>query len=403
MVVDRSDAALEVLWFPFDSGALAWPSAGDTLFLRARHSPLLQRMARSGDVICEQSFAPQADTLRQAGWAVRDPFEILDCARDTARYSLVLVLPPRQREEARALLARAVMHCAPGGTVLACLANDEGAKSGEADLKALVGLTGTISKQHCRAYWSTIVPEHVDRTLLAAWSRLDAPRTIADGRFLSRPGVFAWDRIDAASALLASQLPNDLRGRAADLGAGYGYLSVELLQRCPNIVALDVYEAEARALTLAQQNLQSFAARVALNFHWRDVAAGMLSSDTSLGGMLSSGTLSSDMPSNGMPSNGMTPGYDTIVCNPPFHAQGRADRPDIGRAFIASAAAAMNPGGRLWLVANRHLAYEQALEAHFAELRTVAQAQGFKVIEAVKAATGTFSRTLSGTLSGTRA
>ncbi len=384
MAVDCSDAALEALSFPFDSGALAWPPAGDALFLRARRSALLQRLAGSGHLICEQSFAPEADALRQAGWIVRDPFAIADGAGDTERYPLVLVLPPRQREEARALLARAVMRCASGGTVLACLANDEGAKSGEADLKALAGLTGTLSKHHCRAYWSTIVLGHVDRALLAAWSMLDAPRTIADGRFLSRPGVFAWDRIDAASALLVSQLPNDLRGRAADLGAGYGYLSVELLQRCPKIVALDVYEAEARALALARQNLQPFAARVALGFHWRDVAAGML-----LDGMLSEGMLSEGMLLEGVGSKGTTSGYDTIVCNPPFHAQGRADRPDIGRAFIASAAAVMNPGGRLWLVANRHLPYEQALEAHFAEVRTVTQAQGFKVIEAVKAATGT--------------
>ncbi len=373
MAADRSDAALDVLFFPFDSGALAWPSAGDALFLRARQGPSLQRTARTG-LICEQSFAPEADALRQAGWNVRDPFAIEGGADDVERYPLVLVLPPRQREEARALLARAVTHCAPGGTVLACLANDEGAKSGEADLKALAGLAGTLSKHHCRAYWTTIAPEHVDRGLLASWSTLDAPRTIADGRFLSRPGVFAWDRIDAASALLAAHLPNDLRGRAADLGAGYGYLSAELLQRCPGVVALDVYEAEARALVLARQNLQPFAARVALDFHWCDVAAGMR-----MDGMRSEDML----------SGGTTSGYDTIVCNPPFHAQGRADRPDIGRAFIAFAAGAMNPGGRFWLVANRHLPYEQALEAHFVQVRTVTQAQGFKVIEAVKATIGT--------------
>ncbi len=43
--------------------------------------------------------------------------------------------------------------------------------------------------------------------------------------FLSRPGVFAWDRIDPASALLAEHLPADLAGRAADLGAGYGFVA----------------------------------------------------------------------------------------------------------------------------------------------------------------------------------
>ncbi|MCB7212868.1 methyltransferase, partial [Lactiplantibacillus plantarum] len=69
-----------------------------------------------------------------------------------------------------------------------------------------------------------------DADLAKRWSALDAVRPIMGGRFLSRPGVFAWDRIDPASALLAEHLPADLAGRAADLGAGYGYLSRELLE-----------------------------------------------------------------------------------------------------------------------------------------------------------------------------
>lgn len=377
MPADRGDPALEVLCWPFESGALAWPAQGDVLFLRARRGEALRRVAGTAAdrLRCEQSFAPEADALRRDGWTLRDAVFPEAAADDVSlddasledasfedasiediepgRYALVLALPPRQREEARALLARALRACAPGGTVVACMSNDEGAKSGESDLRALAGLDGQASKQHCRVYWTTPSPQRIDTALLAAWAALDAPRPIADGRFLSRPGVFAWDRIDAASALLAAHLPNDLHGRAADLGAGYGYLSVELLERCPGIVALDLYEAEARALRLAQRNLQPFAVRCALRFVWRDVAAGV------------------------------RPGYDAIVCNPPFHAQGRADRPDIGRAFIAAAADALNAEGRLWLVANRHLPYEQALAARFRQVRTVAQAEGFKVIEAI--------------------
>jgi 16S rRNA (guanine1207-N2)-methyltransferase len=61
------------------------------------------------------------------------------------------------------------------------------------------------------------------------------------------------------------------------------------------------------------------------------------------------------------------------------------DRPDIGRRFVTVAAQALAGGGRLWLVANRHLPYEAELSRGFAAVRTVAQAHGFKVIEAVKA------------------
>lgn len=354
MAADHGDPALDVLCLPFDTGVLAWPQAGgvqamNVLFLRARAGVALRAAARPG-LVCEQSFRPAADALERDGWAVRGPQD-----DDGTRYPLVLVLPPRQRDEARALFARAITQCAPGGTVVACMANDEGAKSGEADLKTLCGLSGNLSKQHCRVFWSTPDPARIDADLLSRWAALDAPRTLMPGTedaFVSRPGVFAWDRIDAASALLVSHLPEDLAGRAADLGAGWGYLSRALLRRCSGIVSLDLYEAEARALDLARTNLAD--ARVPVDFHWHDVTTGLAQR------------------------------YDVIVSNPPFHAQGRADRPDIGRAFIAVAADALNPRGRLWLVANRHLPYEQVLDARFASVRTVAQADGFKIIEAIK-------------------
>ena len=59
---------------------------------------------------------------------------------------------------------------------------------------------------------------------------------------------------------------------------------------------------------------------------------------------------------------------------------------DIGRAFIAAAAAALVPGGRLWLVANRNLPYELELDANFGSVRIVTQQQGFKIVEAIKGA-----------------
>jgi 16S rRNA (guanine1207-N2)-methyltransferase len=72
------------------------------------------------------------------------------------------------------------------------------------------------------------------------------------------------------------------------------------------------------------------------------------------------------------------------VSNPPFHAQRGTDRPDIGRRFITVAAQSLNPGGRLWLVANRHLPYESVLDNNFGTVRIVTQAHGFKIIEAIK-------------------
>ena len=345
MPADRNDAALETLFLPFSEGHLPWPANG-ALFLRARDGWPLHQQPLPG-LVCEQSFKPEADALSQAGFAVNstDPNQT---------YELVLVLPPRQRDEARALLARAVTLTRPGGRVIASQSNDEGARSAEADLERLAGSIQSQSKNKCRVFWTPPLSQ-VNDALVSEWRELDAVRPIADGRFVSRPGIFAWDRIDVASALLAEHLPANLVGQAADLGAGFGYLAAELLTRCPGITSLDVYEAENRALALARTNLQSFEARTPIQYRWHDVSAGL-------------------------------PGtYDVIVTNPPFHAQRGIDRPDIGRRFITVAAESLRPGGKLWLVANRHLPYESVLSGSFDVVRTVVQQHGYKIIQAVRA------------------
>ena len=343
----NEDSALETLFLPFSHGNLSWPVAG-SLFLRARDGEPLRREPRPG-LECEQTFKPDADALRNGGFTLTD-----QDARSEKIYALVLLLPPRQRDEARASMARAVAAVAPGGRVVASVSNNEGARSSEADLALLAGPVETLVKNKCRVFWTAPLHGAADAQLQSHWLEFDAVRPIEDGRFVSRPGVFAWDRVDPASALLAKHLPSDLRGRAADLGVGFGYLSAELLARCEGITALDVYEAEKRALDLARINLE--AARVPTNYLWHDVTAGLPQT------------------------------YDVIVTNPPFHTSNRADRPDIGRRFITVAAEALAPGGRLLLVANRHLPYEAVLSQAFGKVRTLAQEHGFKIIEAIKQA-----------------
>jgi 16S rRNA (guanine1207-N2)-methyltransferase len=340
------DIALDALLHPFSQGQLHWPD--QALFLRARAGSGWQ----GRPCVATQPFRPEALRLQQQG------IELLEEeALPSAQFPLVLVLPPRQREEARALLAKACAAVAPGGVVVAAVSNDEGAKTREAELQQLAGSVSTLSKYHSRVFW-TRPGAAFDTDLLARWAALDVPRAVPcaelpGGHFQSRPGVFAWDRVDAASRMLVAAMPATLHGRVADFGAGWGYLSLQLLARCPQIESLDVYEADARALALARQNLAT--ARVPVNFHWADVEPGVAER------------------------------FDAIVCNPPFHAQGRGQRPDIGRAFIAAAAAALKPRGSLWLVANRHLPYEYALGEGFKQVQDVAQNGGFKIVHAVKA------------------
>lgn len=338
--------ALDALFAPLETGAVAVPAEGRVLFLRARVCVKMRETA-ARTWLCEQSFMPFADELARNGFAVGEP------ATD-ASFSLILVLPPRQRDEARALFARALKHLAPGGTVLASMPNAEGAKSGELDLGKLAGDVQHLSKNKCRVFWSSPCADDLDAELLESWLTLDALQPIVDG-YISRPGLFAWNRIDPASLLLAAHLPADLHGCVADIGAGYGYLAAQVLSRCAAVTAIDLYEAEARALEPARINMAQARAtaerEVDVAVHWHDVT-------------------------RGLPQR-----YDAIVSNPPFH-QGRADLPELGQAFIASAADALLPNGRLYLVANAHLPYEALLNKRFSAVRLVARQDGFKVFEA---------------------
>ncbi|MDO5611130.1 MAG: methyltransferase [Pseudomonadota bacterium] len=342
-----TDAALEALCLPFAKRQLATVDA-PTLFLRAREGAALYAI-KPPQLVCVQPFKPAADGLQRAGLMTHAELP------DSTGFAQVWLLPPRQREEARSLIAAAFDAALPGALVIVSVANDEGAKALEGDFKKLVGrLDGGLTKFHCRVFWARCDEARINQRLLADWRTADAPRTILDGRFRSRPGVFAWNRVDVGSALLAAHLPGGVHGRAADLGAGWGFLANHLAERSPELTAIDLYEADHRALQLAGENLRVHGEKIAIGLHWQDVAAGL-------------------------PADAR---YDIIISNPPFHDTGKAAQPQIGQRFIAAAAAALAPAGRFWLVANAHLPYEQLLGECFADVRRVAAANGYKVIEA---------------------
>jgi 16S rRNA (guanine1207-N2)-methyltransferase len=336
------DDVLRTLLMPFEQDLLPRLEDSRVLMLNARASPVLPSAARHWRL--QQDFRPHADALTAMHFASTPELP-------ADEFDLVLLPAPRQRQHGRALLAQGFERLADGGVLVACAGNDAGGRSLQRDLEALAGATHALSKHRCRVSWAVRDPD-ANLALVREWIETDRPRPIADGRFHSRPGVFAWDRIDPASALLAARLPADLRGRGADLGCGYGFLAAEVLSRNRGVAALDLYEADARALALARANLGE-SDGVALEFHWHDVTAGLLRG-----------------------------GYDFLVSNPPFH-DGKAEQPELGIAFIRSAAAALKDGGRLFMVANRQLPYEATLAQLFARVTVLADEAGFKVFEAV--------------------
>ena len=320
--------ASRALVHAFETGALKPQRA---FFLRAELSPFR-------DVDAEQSFRPEYLRLKKAGWRVTPRLE-------DGRWPLGLVLITKHKEENFANIVRGWDLLEPGGALVCAGSNDDGAASLEKHVGKAFGLESQLSKFHCRVFWltrgSNAPPDY--------WRELATLRPV-DGGWLSQPGIFAWDRIDDGSALLAQHLPGDLSGHVADFGCGWGYLAREVLARSPAVTMIDLVDAEQRAVEAARANIGDTRAA----FHWLDLT-----------------------------QEAAPAVYDAIVCNPPFHA-GRAAEPGLGQTVIAAAARALKPGGRFYMVANRGLPYEPMLKANFASFETLADNNKFRVSRAIR-------------------
>ena len=271
-------------------------------------------------------FKPDVELFEAQGFTCQTKAE--------GEFAAALVVLPRAKALARAMIAAAAV--AP--LVIVDGQKTDGVESVLKELRKRESIEGPISKAHGKLFWFAPASDYT------GWQ--EAPMSIEG--FTTRPGVFSADGIDPASALLIQHLPRDLSGKVADLGAGWGYLSARMLAEFPKIKQVHLIEADATALQCAQENVQDDRAR----FYWADATSWTA------------------------PAR-----LDAVVMNPPFHV-GRAAEPDLGRAFIATAARTLAPTGQLWLVANRQLPYEAALTAYFASVEEIGGDKRFKILHA---------------------
>ena len=323
---------IDALLLPFERDLL--PPPARAFLMRAEPHESLRGEWRSR-LVCEQGFKPAYDRLVQAG------FETV--SRLDGRFAAGLVLLTKHKAENRANMARAWDLLEAGGVLVCCGANALGAASHEREAERVFGLAGSLSKHQARTFWMV----RGAGAAPAEWRAGAEPKPVEGCSLVARAGCFSSDHVDKGSRLLVECLPDGVAGRVADLGAGWGYLSAEILRRFPAVTGIDLFEAEALALEDARSNL---GADPRAAFHWLDVGAGLPKVEP----------------------------YDWIVSNPPFH-EGRKADPAIGQGFITAAWKAIRRRGKFVLVANRSLPYEADLRRRFREVTLLREAEGFKV------------------------
>lgn len=308
------------------SGDVPWPETGRIAVFRPSAQTDLSALDRQ---MCHvlTGFRPAYEAFEAQGFT---------CATEPdGRYAAAIVFAARAKPLTLAMIAEAA--ACTDGPVIVDGAKTDGIESVLKLCRAKCDVSPALSKSHGKLFW---FEGGVD---LGAW-HLEA-RTEIEGGFVTSPGVFSADGIDPGSRLLADHLPQKLGQVVADFGAGWGYLSVRALER-EGIDRLHLVEAEKDALECARINVADERA----DFHWADV-----------------------------PRWQPPEPVDTVIMNPPFHT-GRSSDPELGRAFIRAAAAALKPKGQLWLVANRHLPYEAEMSACFRDVKTVVADNRFKIL-----------------------
>ncbi|MFQ5622680.1 MAG: class I SAM-dependent methyltransferase [Paracoccaceae bacterium] len=317
------------------SGAAA---DGAAAFLNAHLFAGLEEF--SGHLVCEQGFRPEHDRLSRAGLETRP---VLD-----GRFSRVIVEAGRNRKLNMGTVARGCSMLKPGGKLIVDGQKTDGIDSLLRDLRKLLPVPEIFSKGHGKVGVTGPLEGFPDG--MAAWLKGAAPTVNKDG-FLTAPGMFGHAGVDGGSRRLAEHFSPNASGDAADLGAGWGWLSYELLRRAPSITRCDLFEADHAALAAARRNVADPRA----GFHWSDV------NEVSSGRQI----------------------FDLVVSNPPFH-EGRAADPELGAQFVVAAAHILKPQGEAIFVANRQLPYESVFERNFAEWRIAEQDSAFKVIRATR-------------------
>jgi 16S rRNA (guanine1207-N2)-methyltransferase len=302
--------------------------------LLANQAGALPASLAARGIACEQWNRRLTGSGSAQAWSPAGPFDV------------ALLRLPKAKDEQEMSAHACLGALAPGGRLIVYGGNDEGIRSAGGMIERLRGEVETLATRGHGRVLGARRPSDVShlRASLPAWRRTTALNIGETHRtWVSYPGLFAADRIDAGTALLMAALPALVPGaRLLDYGCGSGVIGASALAREPSI-ALDMLDNDAVALAAAAENVPE----------GRPI----------LGGRLADAGASA---------------YDAILSNPPLH-RGIAEDHALLRQLVADAPKQLKAGGVLQIVVQRRVPLERLLAEHFARVTIPAENGRFRI------------------------
>jgi len=348
----RIESGQRVLVSPCGHGALGvWAAAragAPNVVLRDAHAAALESARETCALNGASSIQVQAGTPL----AGEEPFDV------------IFMTLPKGRELARLYLVNGYLCLKPGGQLYLAGENRGGIKSVIRDAEELFGAIRILGyKGGGRAAvcvrradgGAGQLPEAFRAPGLLEGSFHSFPLTLEMRRYTicSRPGVFSWEHLDDGTRLFLEALDVKPGDDVADVGCGYGVIG--LYAAYAGATSVTLIDVDWLACQCARETLRRNGVDRASVIHGDGLAA--------VGDRR----------------------FTLVVSNPAFHS-GLAVSTLMLSRLVEEAHAALEPGGRLAIVANRFLPYEHAMGQVFGQVAALAETPRYRVLAAYKSA-----------------
>lgn len=337
------------------------------LLVQELRQPAERRLWIVDENIPPQLLAPQQGTqvvgnrfdliraMREQGWSAElSDFDLSQWPE--ACLEQIVYRVSKEKAVVHHLINEAARLLRPEGELILIGDKGEGIKTYARKAQQCLGGDKAEQKQgsvwHCSLSLGKPADEPLDDQNYTQMRELDLKDA---GQYLSKPGLFGWNKVDRGSAFLIANLAEmlgrslPLQGSILDLGCGFGYLS---LNACATSAKLTCTDNNAAALIACRANLQAR-------------------------GYTQAQVVASDA------GDTLTDQFETILCNPPFHA-GFGVEGDLTDRFLQQTRRLLAPQGTACFVVNQHIPLERKARGLFAQIHCHADNGHFKLIQLSK-------------------